>query len=54
MLIPKKKDILILGEGSTQGLNGTKLTAETRYSINLTVIKKKICLSLHYNVENTY
>ena len=37
----KKKDILILGEGSTQGLNGTKLTAETRYSINLTVIKKK-------------
>ena len=54
MLIPKKKDILILGEGSTQGLNSTKLTAETRYSINLTVIKKKICLSLHYNVENSY
>ena len=32
----KKKDILILGDGPTQGLDGTTLTAETMYSINFT------------------
>ena len=30
----KKKNILILGEGPTQGLDGTTLTAEKLYSIN--------------------
>ena len=44
----KKKDILILGEGPTQGLNDTTLTAEKKHSINFTVTRKK-CLSLHYN-----
>ena len=29
------KDILILGEGSTQGLNDTVLTAEATYPINV-------------------
>ena len=42
----QKKDILILAKGPTQGLEHT-LTAETVYSINLTVTKKKFCLSLH-------
>ena len=32
----KKKDILILGEGSTQGLGEHSLTAEKMYSINFT------------------
>ena len=32
----KKKDILILGKGPTQGLDGTTLTAEKLYSINFT------------------
>ena len=36
----KKKDILILGKGRTQGLEHT-LTAEKKYLINFTVIKKK-------------
>ena len=49
----KKKDILILGKGPTQGLEHT-LTAEKMYSINFTVTKKKFCLSLHYNRANTY
>ena len=44
----KKKDILVLGIGPTQGLEHT-LTAEKMYSINFTVTKKKFCLSLHYN-----
>ena len=32
----KKKDILILGDGPTQGLHDTTLTAEKKYSINFT------------------
>ena len=31
-----KKDILILGEGPTQGLGSTILTLETKYPFNLT------------------
>ena len=49
----KKKDILILGKGPTQGLEHT-LTAEKMYSVNFTVTKKLFCLSLHYNGENSY
>ena len=43
----KKKDILVLGEGPTQGLDGTTLTAEKKYSINFIVNNKKFCLRLH-------
>ena len=50
----KKKDILVFGEGPTQGLEHT-LTAEKMYSINFTVKKKKkFCLSLHYKGANSY
>ena len=49
----KKKDILVLGRGPTQGLEST-LTAEKTCSINFTVTKKKFCLSLHYNGANSY
>ena len=49
----KKKDTLILGEGPTQGLEHT-LTAEKKYSINFTENNRKFCLSLHYNVANSY
>ena len=37
----KKKDILVLGRGPTQGLEST-LTAEKMYSINFTVTKKNL------------
>ena len=49
----KKKDILVLGKGPTQGLERT-LTAEKMYSINFTATKKKFCLSLHCNGANSY
>ena len=49
----KKKDILVLGIGPTQGLEHT-LTAEKMYFINFTVTEKKFCLSLHYNGANSY
>ena len=39
----KKKDISILGKGTTQGLEHT-LTADKIYSINFTVTKKKLAL----------
>ena len=49
----KKKEILILAEVPTQGLDGTTLTAEKLYSINFTENNKKFCLSLHYNGANS-
>ena len=42
----KKKDILVLGKGPTQGLEHI-LTSEKMYSINFTVTETKFCLSLH-------
>ena len=50
----KKKDILILGKGSTDSLDDTMLTVEKEYSINFTEQQKKFCLSLHYNGVNSY
>ena len=50
----KKKDILIIGKGLTQGLGEHSLTAEKMYSINFTVTRKKFCLSLYYNEANSY
>ena len=41
----KKKDILVLGKGPTQGLKHN-LTAEKMYSINFTVARKKVLFEL--------
>ena len=49
----RKKDILILGKGLTQGLEHTP-SAEKMYSINFTKNNKKYCVSLHYNGANIY
>ena len=49
----KGKDILILGEGLTQGLDDTTLTAEAKYPINFTQSGKRFVLSLHYNGSNS-
>ena len=40
----KNKNILILGGRPTQVLDDTTLTAECKYCINFTTIKKKICI----------
>ena len=50
----KRKDILILGRGPTQGLGEHSLTAEKMHSINFTLTKKNFCLSLQYNGANSY
>ena len=49
----RKKDMLILGKGPTQGPDHT-MRAEKMYSYNFTVTGKKLCLSLHYNGANSY
>ena len=49
----KKKDILVLGKGPTQGLENT-LTAEKMHSINFTEKNKKLYLSFHHNGANSY
>ena len=50
----KNKDTLILGEGPTQGLDDTTLTAEAKYPINFTQSGKRFLLSLHYNRGNSF
>ena len=47
----KKKDILVLGKGPTQGLEHT-LTAEKMYSINFTLTKKKFCFKFTLQRSN--
>ena len=48
------KNILILGKGATQGLNHTRLKAETLYSINFTRPGIKFGLSLHFNGSDSF
>ena len=50
----KDKDILTLGEGPTQELDDTTLTAEAIYLISFTQLRKKFALSLHYNGSNSF
>ena len=47
-------DILILGKGPAQGLDGTTLTAEPKYPINFTQSGKRFVLTLHYNGSNSF
>ena len=50
----KRKNISILGEGPTQGLNDTTLTAEAIYSISFTQPNKRFVLSLNYNENSSF
>ena len=49
----RKKDILILCKGPTQGLEHT-MSAKNLYLINFAEHSKTFCLSLHYNGANSY
>ena len=49
----KTRSMLILGEGFIQGLKDKTLYAEKMYPINFTATRKKFCLSLHYNGDNS-
>ena len=50
----KNKNILILGEGPTQVLDDTTLTAELKCPINFTHTRKRFVLNLHYNGSNSF
>ena len=50
----RTKNILIIGEGNTQGLDDTTLIVEKMYSISFIVSARKFCLILHYNGDNSY
>ena len=45
----KNKDILVIGEGQTQGSNDATLTAEAKYPNNFAQPNKRFVLSLRYN-----
>ena len=50
----KKKDILIVGEGPKQELEDTTLTAEAKYPMNFTQLRKRFVLSLQYKGRVSY
>ena len=50
----KTRSILVLGQNFIQGKDGTTKYAEKMYSTNFTAANKRICLSLHYNGDNSY
>ena len=50
----KNKDILILGEGTTQGLDDTTLTAKAKYYVNFIHLRKRFVWTLHYNLNNSF
>ena len=50
----KNKYILIIGEGPTQGLDDTTLTAEAIYPIDFTQPNKRFVLSLHHNGSSSF
>ena len=50
----KGKELLILGERPTQGLDDITLTAEAIYPINFTQPNKRFVLSLDYNGSNSF
>ena len=50
----KNKDIFIIFEEPTQGLDDATLTTETKYPINCTQRIKRFVLSLQYNGINSF
>ena len=53
-IVKKKRDILIVGGGLTQGLDDTTITTEVKYCINFKQSNRKFSLSLHYNGSNNF
>ena len=49
----RKKDVLILGKGTAQGLEDTTLNLDKKYAINFSEQQKTFCLSLRYNGANS-
>ena len=54
MLIITKKNILVLGEGQTYGLDDTTITVKAKYHINFSKSQRTFYLSLYYNGSNSF
>ena len=50
----KTRNILVPGKVFIQGIGNTTIYAEKMYSINFTKANRKLCLSLHYNGDDSY
>ena len=50
----RKNKLLVLGEGATFGINERLGSPEKKFSINFSEANTKVCLSLHYNADNSY
>ena len=50
----EKKDILVLDEVLTQGLDNNMIIAKAKYSINFSKLQSKFCLSHPYNGSNIF
>ena len=50
----RKKYFLVLGKGPTFRINGSFGSPEKNVSINFRKANTKLCLSLHYNADNSY
>ena len=50
----KTGNILVLSKESIQGIDATTIYAEKKYSINFSATRTRLCLSLHYNGDNSY
>ena len=50
----RNKNILVFGEGPTQGSDGATITAESKNSINFTESRKQFMVSLHYTESNSF
>ena len=50
----RKKDMLVLDEGPTDGLDDAIITRQTKCSVDITKSRRKFCLSLHYNAMNSF
>ena len=50
----KVNNVLVLGKAFIQGINDTTIYAEKMYSTNFSADNEKVCLSLHYNGDNSY
>ena len=49
-----KNNFFVLGEVPTFGINGSFGSPEKKFNINFGKASTKFCLSLHYNVDNSY
>ena len=50
----RNKNILVLAEGPTQGLDNAAITGKSRHPINFIESEKRFVFSLHYNGSNRF